>query len=237
MEQNRFASFSGEGKMAQITFTHRTRPQRVHTIFCIGRNYAAHAAELNNPVPSAPIIFIKPASAIVHDGGEIVLPPQSRDVHFETEVVVAIGKRGRDIQPDDAARFIYGYGIGIDVTARDIQQRAKEKGQPWTVAKGFDTFAPVSTFVPSREVADPQNLTLRLYINDKLRQQGNTREMIFPIPRLISYLSTIFTLSPGDLIFTGTPEGVGKLSPGDQLTALLGDRRAVLHIRVRERTE
>lgn len=223
--------------MAQIFYTHRNRPQRVHTIFCIGRNYAAHAAELNNPVPAAPIVFIKPATAIVHNGGFIELPPQSRDVHFETEVVVAIGKRGRHIEPADAARFIRGYGIGIDVTARDIQQRAKEKGHPWTIAKGFDTFAPVSTFVPPVEIDDPQNLALRLYVNNDLCQHGNTRDMIFPISRLISYLSTIFTLSPGDLIFTGTPEGVGQLAPGDHLTAILGDELAKLNITVRNSTE
>lgn len=205
----------------------------VNTIFCVGRNYLEHAAELNNPVPKSPLIFLKPSSAIIHDREYIELPAVSQEVHYEVEVLVLIGREGKNIVREDAAAYIAGYGVGIDVTARDIQQRAKEKSHPWTIAKGFDTFAPVSRFVDPAQIPDPANISFELFINGSLRQQGNTGEMIFPIPELISYLSTIFTLSPGDIIFTGTPEGVGRLQPGDDLLAVLGEEKTTLSVSVR----
>ncbi len=205
----------------------------VNSIFCVGRNYIEHAAELNNPVPKSPLIFLKPSSSIIYDRESIELPAVSREVHHEVEVLVLIGREGKNIAREDAIAHIAGYGVGIDVTARDIQQQAKEKSHPWTIAKGFDTFAPVSRFVDPAQIPDPANISFELFINGSLRQKGNTREMIFPIPELISYLSTIFTLSPGDIIFTGTPQGVGKLHPGDELHAVLGEKMTTLSVSVR----
>ncbi|MEZ4746570.1 MAG: fumarylacetoacetate hydrolase family protein [Calditrichia bacterium] len=218
--------------MANVYIPETGETIAVHSIFCIGRNYAEHAKELNNPVPTEPIIFTKPPSSVIHSGEKIVLPPQSKAVHHEVETVVLIGKTGKNIPESDAMNFIKAYGIGIDVTARDVQSRAKEKGHPWAVAKGFDTFAPLSDFVPASNIADAADISLHLSVNDEHRQTGNSKDMLFPIPRLIAYLSNIFTLNPGDLIFTGTPEGVGLLNEGDELVAVLGDNLATLRVSV-----
>ena len=196
-------------------------PLTVRSIYCIGRNYAEHAREMKSQVPDQPMVFLKPLGCIVYNGESIVIPSQSREVHHEVELVVALGKGGKNIQDDQALSHVAGYGIGIDVTARDIQQRAKEKSHPWTVAKGFDTFAPISSFVSSKQIANPQNMELELRVNNQLRQHGNTKDMIFPVAKLIAYLSTIFTLAPGDLIFTGTPDGVSAIISGDTVTASL----------------
>ncbi|MDX1587093.1 MAG: fumarylacetoacetate hydrolase family protein [Balneolaceae bacterium] len=204
----------------------------VNSIFCIGRNYAEHAKELKNVVPDKPMVFLKPVSSLVFDGESIFIPEQSREVHHEVELVVAIGKTGKNISESQALSYIKGYGIGIDVTARDIQQQAKEKSHPWSVAKGFDTFAPLSSFISSSNISNPQDLDLKIEVNGQVRQQGNTRDMIFPVKTLISYLSTIFTLNPGDLIFTGTPEGVSPIHAGDRIKATLGDGLAVLNVSV-----
>lgn len=193
----------------------------INSIFCIGRNYAKHAEELNNEVPSEPMVFLKPNSSIIFDGEIISIPSQSNEVHHEVELVVTIGKEGKNIAESDALDYVAGYGIGIDVTARDIQQQAKDKSHPWSVAKGFDTFAPVSNFVAADEVDNPQDLELSISVNDTIRQHGYTKHMIFSVPTLISYLSDIFTLQPGDLIFTGTPEGVSPIKAGDQIEATL----------------
>ena len=204
----------------------------INSIFCIGRNYPEHAKELKNVVPDRPMVFLKPVSAVVYDGASVVIPNQSKEVHHEVELVAAIGKTGKNIPESEALDFVAGYGIGIDVTARDIQQVAKEKSHPWSVAKGFDTFAPLSNFVDHSMIDDPQNLDLKIEVNGEIRQQGNTRDMIFPVKTLISYLSTIFTLSPGDLIFTGTPEGVSPIKSGDRIKATLGDHLAELNVTV-----
>ncbi|MGB0649798.1 MAG: fumarylacetoacetate hydrolase family protein [Rhodothermales bacterium] len=188
-------------------------------LVCIGRNYAKHAAELGNAVPTRPMIFLKPASSLVASGGHMVIPSASADVHHEVELVCLIGKAGKDIREDEALDHVAGYAVGLDMTARDIQQQAKEKGHPWSVAKGFDTFAPLGEFVPSDAVPNPQDLVIQLSINGEIRQDGHTRDMIFPLVRLISYASSIFTLMPGDLLFTGTPEGVGPVASGDRLEA------------------
>ena len=218
--------------MEKAFFADSTTSMPLHTIFCIGRNYAEHARELKNPVPEAPIVFLKPLSAIVSDYGRIVLPKQSQQVHHEVEIVVLIGKSGKNIPEADAHQFISGYAVGIDVTARDIQSKAKAKGHPWSVAKGFDTFAPISNFVSVDKIADLSNIEVSLSVNGEIRQKGNSKDMLFPIPRLISYLSTIFTLQPGDLIFTGTPEGVNLLNDGDRLFAQLNNGLTTLTITV-----
>lgn len=190
-------------------------------IFCIGRNYVEHAKELKNEVPGQPLVFLKPTSSIIFDGEEIHIPKESNNVHHEVELTVAIGKAGKNIPKSNALHYVDGYGVGIDVTARDIQQRAKEKGHPWSVAKGFDTFAPLSSFVSSDKIKNPQDLDLQLTVNDEVRQSDNTKLMIFPVAELIHYLSTIFTLQPGDIIMTGTPKGVSPLQKGDSIGASL----------------
>ncbi len=188
-------------------------------IFCIGRNYARHAAEMNSPVPEEPMVFLKPSTALVRDQGSVILPAQSNDVHHEVELVAVIGKQGRHIAEQEALSYICGYGVGLDMTARDIQARAKKKGHPWSVAKGFDTFAPLGDLVPASHVADPQILEIKLSVNGTIRQSGSTADMIFSVARLVSHCSSIFTLLPGDLIYTGTPEGVGPIQAGDFLEA------------------
>lgn len=203
------------------------------TIFCIGRNYVEHARELNSEVPDEPVVFLKPASSVILDGGVIELPSQSNNVHHEVELVTAISRGGKNISEENALSHIAGYAVGIDVTARDIQQKAKEKSHPWAVCKGFDTFAPLSSFVSVDKVPDPQNLDLTLTVNGKQRQYDNTRLMIFPIAKLITYLSGIFTLRPGDLIFTGTPKGVSRIKTGDNINATLGNSLATLSISVK----
>ncbi|MEM6645260.1 MAG: fumarylacetoacetate hydrolase family protein, partial [Bacteroidota bacterium] len=152
-------------------------------------------------------------------GERIVLPPQSADVHHEVELVVLIGTGGAQIAEADALNHVAGYAVGLDMTARDIQTRAKAKGHPWSVAKGFDTFAPLGDFVPAADVSDPQTLDIRVAVNGETRQHGHTSDMIFSVAHLISYASHIFTLEPGDLIYTGTPEGVGPVHAGDTLRA------------------
>ncbi len=204
----------------------------VRTVYCIGRNYTAHARELNNPVPGEPVVFIKPNSAVVANHRSIIIPRQSNDVHYEAELVVAIGQGGRDIPLETAMDHVGGYGVGIDVTARDLQQIAKEKSLPWTVAKGFDTFAPMSDFVDASALPNPDAIEFTLDINGERRQSGKTSHMLFPIPFLIHYLSGIFSLYPGDVIYTGTPEGVGKLNVGDQLVASLLGTEITLEVDV-----
>lgn len=188
-------------------------------LFCIGRNYAAHAAEMKSPMPEIPMVFLKPSTALIRNNGVVELPLQSDEVHHEVELVVVIGKKGKHINESQAADHVEGYAVGLDMTARDIQAKAKKKGHPWSVAKGFDTFAPLGDFVPKSAVNDPQNLGIKLLINGVTRQSGNTRDMHFSVHELIAYCSTIFTLLPGDLIYTGTPEGVGPVHDGDKLEA------------------
>ena len=188
-------------------------------ILCIGRNYSEHIKELGNPTPDAPVIFIKPASSVIGDGEAIVIPPYSHDCHHEAELALLIGRKGKDIPVDQAMEAIAGYGVGIDLTLRDVQSELKKKGLPWEIAKGFDTSCPLSTFVEASHVADPQNLQIRMTVNGEVRQDGNTSMMIHRIPSIISYMSGRFTLEPGDVILTGTPAGVSRIVSGDRLMA------------------
>ncbi len=201
-------------------------------IICIGRNYALHAREMGSEAPETPILFLKPSSALVGSGGRIVLPPQSQDVHHEVELVVVIGRGGKNIPVAQAREHIDGYAVGLDMTARDVQAEAKKKGLPWTVAKGFDTFAPLGEFALASAVADVQDLEVSLRVNGEVRQQGRTADMLFSVADLVAYCSTIFTLLPGDLIYTGTPEGVGPVQTGDTLEAAITGLPA-LSVRVR----
>ena len=188
-------------------------------ILCIGRNYAEHIKELGNAPPEAPVIFIKPASSVIGEGEAIVIPPYSHDCHHEAELALLIGRKGKDIPVDQAMEYIAGYGVGIDLTLRDVQGELKKKGLPWEIAKGFDTSCPLSAFVEASHVADPQNLKIRLTVNGEIRQDGNTSMMIHRIPAIISHMSGSFTLEPGDVILTGTPAGVSRIVPGDNLAA------------------
>jgi 5-carboxymethyl-2-hydroxymuconate isomerase len=188
-------------------------------ILCIGRNYSEHIKELGNATPEAPVIFIKPASSVIGEGEAIVIPPYSRDCHYEVELALLIGRKGKDIPVDRAMECIAGYGVGIDLTLRDVQSDLKKKGLPWEIAKGFDTACPLSAFEEATGVADPQNLRIRMTVNGEVRQDGNTSMMIHRIPAIVSHMSGCFTLEPGDVILTGTPAGVGRIVPGDRLTA------------------
>ena len=195
----------------------------VEKILCLGKNYKAHALEMGGEVPTSPVVFLKPPSALIDEDDPIVLPRFSKEVHHEVEMVVLIGMSGKDIPLEDAMDYVSGYGVGLDLTARDIQTEAKKKGLPWAIAKGFDGSAPVSKFVRASQVEDPHAVDLVLKVNGTVRQRSNTSLMIFRVDQLVSYLSTIFSLCSGDLIFTGTPEGVGPIASGDRLEMSLGD--------------
>ena len=180
-------------------------------IVCVGRNYVEHAKELGNEVPKVPLIFLKPPSSIIADGDAILLPPQSAQVEHEAELVVVIGKRGRNVTTENAKKYIFGYTVGNDVTARDLQ---KSDGQ-WTRAKGFDTFCPFGPWIDTE--FDPADAVITCRVNGQMRQMASTRDMVFNVGVLIAYISSIMTLEPGDLIFTGTPSGVGELKNGDKV--------------------
>jgi len=195
----------------------QTRAVQVRNIFCIGRNYAAHIAELGNRPEEDPVVFIKPTSSLHTPGTPIVLPPHSSDVHYEAELVLLIGKAGKNIPEEKALKHIAGYGLGLDLTARDLQAKAKQGGLPWAVAKGFDCAATVTQFVPAENIEQPHMLEFQMHLNGQLKQHGDVRKMLFPIPYIVRYLSEVFSLQEGDLIFTGTPEGVGPLKNGDEV--------------------
>jgi 5-carboxymethyl-2-hydroxymuconate isomerase len=207
--------------MATATFTDSTATPRVGKIMCLGSNYPAHAREMQSEVPQIPVVFLKPPTALLTTGSAVVIPPFSRELHHEVELVVLLGTGGRGIARKDAFAHVAGYGVGLDMTLRDVQAAAKAKGLPWSVAKGFDTSAPVSPFVRASAVPDPHNLMISLSVNGALRQRATTGAMIFRIDRIIEYLSSVFTLEEGDMIFTGTPEGVGRVVPGDRIHAEL----------------
>lgn len=208
--------------MPHITLlAEQAKAVQVRNIFCIGRNYAAHIAELGNRPEEDPVVFIKPTSALHLPGTPIVLPTHSSDVHYEAELVLLVGQGGKNIAEDKALKHIAGYGLGLDLTARDLQTKAKQGGLPWAVAKGFDCAATVSQFVPSEHIEHPQNIEFQMHLNGQLKQHGDVRKMLFPIPFIVRYLSQVFTLREGDLIFTGTPEGVGPLKGGDVVRLLL----------------
>jgi len=188
-------------------------------ILCIGRNYVDHIKELGNEAPSAPVIFMKPSSSVIGNGDEVVIPSYSSNCHHEAELALLVGRTCRHISETDAISALAGYGVAIDLTLRDVQDELKKKGLPWDIAKGFDTACPLSEFIPSSQVADPQNLTITMKVNNELRQNGNTSLMIQTAAKIIRYLSSIFTLEAGDVILTGTPAGVSRIVAGDLLSA------------------
>jgi fumarylpyruvate hydrolase len=194
----------------------------VRRIFCIGRNYADHAREMGAVVEKdTPLFFCKPADALVTDGADVPYPQATADLHHEVEMVVALGGGGRDLPPDAAAALVWGYGVGLDLTRRDLQAAAKAKSHPWDVAKAFDHSAPMSALVPVAAATVDANTVLQLEVNGERRQHTTLGEMVHSVPEILSALSRLFELKPGDLVFTGTPAGVAALQCGDRFHAEL----------------
>ena len=195
-------------------------------VFAIGRNYAEHIKELNNERPDEPVIFTKPDTAILRNNAPFYYPEFSKDIHHEVELVLRISKEGKNIEPQFAHKYFDAIGVGIDFTARDLQQKAKEKGLPWDIAKGFNGSAPISDkFIPVADFKNLANINFKLEIDGQLKQQGNTSLMLFPFDYIISYLSKFFTLKTGDSIFTGTPKGVSAVTIGNKLSAYIEDEK------------
>lgn len=190
----------------------------IHRIYCVGRNYAAHAIEMgHDPDREPPFFFQKNPDTIVPDGGVFPYPSQSHDVHFEIEMVVALSTGGKDIPVAHALDHVFGYAVGIDMTRRDLQEEAKKMGRPWEVGKAFEYASPCSEIVPASHTGHPDRGAVWLRVNGNLRQKGDLNQLIWKVPEIISYLSSLFTLAPGDLIYSGTPAGVGPTVPGDVL--------------------
>ena len=194
----------------------------VHRIYCEGRNYAEHAREMGAAVErGTPMFFMKPADALVIDGADVPYPPITQDLHHEVEMVLALGRGGRDLDAAAALDCVWGYGVGLDLTRRDLQAAAKAKGHPWDVAKGFDASAPISALRAVSEIGHPRAARLRLTVNGELRQEGDIADMLFGVADIVRELSKLFTLMPGDLVYTGTPAGVAALQRGDAFVATL----------------
>ncbi len=200
-------------------------------IFCVGWNYADHIHEMNRPTVPQPPVFMKPADAVLPDGGEVPFPTRTKDLQHEVELVVALQGGGLNIAAEDALAHVYGYGVGIDLTRRDLQTEARNAGDPWEIAKSFEYSAPVSTLRRASSIGHPAKGRIWLAVNGEVRQEADIKEMIRKPIDLIAQVSTYFELKPGDLIFTGTPAGVGPLKPGDHVTAGI-DRVGDVHIRV-----
>ncbi len=194
-------------------------------ILCVGLNYAPHAQEMAMKKPAEPLIFLKPDSSILRVNNPFFIPDFAEEFHYETEIVVRICRVGRSIEQRYAHRYYDSIGIGIDFTARDLQRKLMANGQPWEIAKSFDQSAAISEFLPKSEFEDVQNIDFHLEINGEVRQRGNTRDMLFTIDEIVSYVSRFFTLKMGDLIYTGTPSGVGKVAINDRLQAFIGEKK------------
>jgi len=188
----------------------------VHRIYCVGRNYAAHRREMGGDDRDPPFFFAKPADAVVPPGGEVPYPGRTTNLHHEIELVVALKGGGRDLTPDQALDLVYGYAVGVDLTRRDLQNAAKDKGQPWEAGKGFDASAPISAIRPW--TGAPPSGAIAISVNGAVRQNASLDDMIWNIAEIIAEASKLWTLAPGDLIFTGTPEGVAALVPGDEVS-------------------
>ena len=217
--------------MKYVTLLPSNKKIQVNNIFCVGKNYAEHAKEMGGGIPTEPIIFLKPTSSIIADNESVILPKKSNNVQHEVELTILIGKRGRNIPPEKATQYVAGYGVGLDITMRDVQNEAKKEGNPWTIAKGFYTSAPLSTFADAKTVPNPNNVDITLEVNGVIKQHSNTSNMIFSVEQLVAYISSIFSIEEGDIIYTGTPEGVAPIVAGDFLYAKIKDV-AMLHTNV-----
>ncbi len=189
----------------------------VGKIVCVGRNYAEHISEMSAEKPSDPVLFLKPSTAILNEGQQIKIPSFSHEVHHEIELALLISREAKAIKASDWTNYVTGAGIALDLTLRDHQSAAKKKGLPWSVSKGFDGACPIGSFVPLKDLNNIDELKIELYVNNKLRQAGNTNQMIFSPGKLVEYISSIFTLEPGDIVLTGTPSGVGPIIKGDEI--------------------
>jgi len=194
-------------------------------IICIGRNYSEHAKEMNSAIPTEPVFFLKPDTALIKDNQPFYYPEFSKEIHHEVELVLKINKPGKNIQTQFANKYYDEIGIGIDFTARDIQNECKKNGLPWEKAKAFDGAAPIGKFINKEEFTDEKNINFHLTINGNTVQDGNTKDLLFSFDTIIAYVSKFFTLKTGDLIYTGTPEGVGPVKIGDRLEAYIGKQK------------
>lgn len=193
-------------------------------IICVGRNYEEHAKELKNPLPAEPIIFMKPDTALLRENKPFYLPDFAKFFHYEVELVIKISKMGKNIEPKFANRYYEEIGLGVDFTARDLQYELREKGLPWELAKGFDNSAVISDFLPKTDFENLENINFSLLLNNEVKQQGTSSDMISSIDEIVSYVSKFFTLKIGDLIYTGTPAGVGEVKIGDRLKGYIENR-------------
>ena len=192
-------------------------------LVCLARTYKRHAEEMHTKVTKDPLLFLKPASSVIFNGESIIIPDMSKILHHEVELGIVIGKKCKNVSQRESLDYVLGYLIALDITARDIQTEAKKNGWPWSIAKGFDTFAPISEVVLKEDLPNPNNIDISLKINGEIRQSSNTSHMVYSIERIIEFISHIMTLEQGDLIMTGTPEGVGEIIKGDILEAGLSD--------------
>jgi 5-carboxymethyl-2-hydroxymuconate isomerase len=203
--------------MNKIRIKNSKQEFTVGKIVCVGRNYAEHSKELGNEVPEKPVVFLKPASALIHSGEKIIHPTFSKDMHHEVELVLLIGKKVKDANKTEAEDAIIGYGVGLDMTLRDIQNELKKKGHPWTIAKCFDTSAVVSDFILKSDYKLTLNEEISLSVNGQIRQKEKLNKMLFRPADIVEYISSLMKLEEGDLVYTGTPAGVGKVEVGDRL--------------------
>lgn len=194
-------------------------------IFAIGQNYAEHNKELNSTNPTEPVVFMKPDSAQLKNNKPFFIPDFTQELHYETELIIKFNRIGKNIDPKFSQRYFAEIGLGVDFTARDLQRKLKSEGKPWEICKAFDNSAVIGNFIPVSELADIQKIQFRLDINGKTVQQGNSSDMIFPINELIAYVSRFFTIKIGDILFTGTPVGVGKVAIGDTLEGYIFDKK------------
>jgi len=207
--------------MPNYRFQNYSKQVRIGKIICLARTYREHAKEMNTTVTEDPLLFLKPDTSVIFNHGTILIPSKSHCLHHEVELGVVIEKNGKHISQETAMDYVLGYLVALDITARDLQSEAKKNGWPWAIAKGFDTFAPLSDVVLKERVPNPKNLDLELKIKGAIKQKENTNQMIYSVERIISFISEIMTLERGDLILTGTPEGVGEIKEGDVLEARL----------------
>ena len=223
---NEFSFPPGEPVSVAVAGTHARFP--VHRIYCVGRNYADHVREMGNDVREPPVFFMKPADAVVASGAAIAYPPGTSNLHHEVELVVALGRGGRNLAPAAALGHVFGYAVGNDLTRRDLQNAAKERRQPWDTAKGFDNSAPLGALRPAA-AGHPARGRIWLSVNGQLRQESDLAEMIWDVPHILATLSQLFELRAGDLVFTGTPAGVGPLTPGDAVEAGIDGLESLQH--------
>ncbi len=194
-------------------------------IFAIGQNYIEHNKELNSPNPKEPVVFMKPDTALLKNNKPFYIPDFTDDLHYETEIIIKINRIGKNIQPKFAHRYYSEIGLGVDFTARDIQRRLKSEGKPWEICKAFDNSAVIGNFLPAENFNNVQDIHFRMDLNGNTVQKGHTADMIFPVNELIAHISRYFTLKIGDIIFTGTPVGVGKVTPGDRLEGFISETK------------